>query len=949
MLVPYVRPQDTITQILQQTPARDVSRRNPVVIGPEFKLLLNDGRNLDSTKQVFAAAGAIVDYLDTNGLALDLDKYSPVESSASLVGEDLQALVATFGNDVLREDATDTSLRSIRTASGDLLAGVGTLHPDLDGRQVRIGDYLSIVSTTDGNVTTVRRKVIGLLGKITPGPAPSAFVKSNGPTNANTAGTETIEIVPAYTTAGIVASVAANSQTLDPDIAVFQENGKVVTNVAGTGRLLGDVLSISVVTGGASNAATVRVTSQATGLTADIATAQGAVNTNEFLIDLTDVGYPGSSITLDETGDDILAVGNTARVNLFPTFTPTATALAVLGGDYTGAVDRRYVLEVTGVTGGSTVDIKVYDTSGVEPTQSYSNVIASAKDFGTAGITLTLGAGVYYKGQIFYADAVADAVSTTAWDGVRVDGPIINLNDWALSGGVTNLDSVEVFQAFTGTLDSDNVNGGDPACAMAAEDWSYTAALGLPNSATGRSGSDFSPFADGYGKVFLSYKALRKPSSLEGVIELSSASEIRTKLGETSLENWLSRGALEAFSGNQDRVVYALRTAGDTVADFETALKKIKQTDNFYALVPMTDDLEVMKAVRDHCELMSNKFNKNFRRAYVGTDSPGSYVHWGAKTGGGYRQATLVATVLTIDEGDRAISKFSEDDVGSTITIIGIGGTYEILEVLTESEAILDVDPGITVNPASGITLTRPDTPEATALYVQGRSEELSSRRIANVWSDNPTIVENGVTKVVPCKFLAAEVAGLRCALLPQQGLTLTEIQSVTAAPGMYARFTPELLDDVAAYGTFVVTQESEGGDVFIRHQLTTETEEGALAYEDNVGVIVDEFSYAVKDTFRGYIGRRNATPDTIEEIDDKLQALAADFARVDLADRIIGPAILTFFDEKGNEGEVTVRQDGDLADTLMTYVKLRVPLPLNGINHYIDVEVSELLASEDN
>ena len=37
------------------------------------------------------------------------------------------------------------------------------------------------------------------------------------------------------------------------------------------------------------------------------------------------------------------------------------------------------------------------------------------------------------------------------------------------------------------------------------------------------------------------------------------------------------------------------------------------------------------------------------------------------------------------------------------------------------------------------------------------------------------------------------------------------------------------------------------------------------------VGVIVDEFSYSVKDTFRNYIGRRNATPDTITEIDDKL------------------------------------------------------------------------------
>ena len=123
----------------------------------------------------------------------------------------------------------------------------------------------------------------------------------------------------------------------------------------------------------------------------------------------------------------------------------------------------------------------------------------------------------------------------------------------------------------------------------------------------------------------------------------------------------------------------------------------------------------------------------------------------------------------------------------------------------------------------------------------------------------------------------------------------------------------------------------------------------GALAYEDNVGVIVDEFAFAEKDAFRKYIGRRNATPDTISEIDDALKSIASDFTEAELVNADIGPPILAFFDEKGKEGEVTVRQDGDLADTLLTYVKLRVPLPLNGINHYIDVEVSELLSSEDN
>jgi hypothetical protein len=954
MLNPYIRPQDTITQILQQTPQREESRRNPIVIGPQYKILLNDGRNLDAAKQAFAAVGGTFSYLDENGVALSLTTYTPVEASALLYGENLQAEVASFGSGVLEEDASDATMRTIRTASGDLFAGVGSLHSVLDGRQVRVGDVLSITSTTDGNVTTVRRKVIGLVGKVTPAGAPSTFTKSNAVTNANsTTASDSGEVVTSVSTANIVLS-GADSPDLTTDLIVFRQRGLVVTTVAGTNKKLGDILDISVVTPGASGVAVVRVKSRATGLTADITTAAGATNANEFLIDLADVGYPNSNVTIEDTVNDTLEAGNVVRINLFPAFTPAATATDLtIAGDYTASLNRRYVIEVLSVdTSGDPVNVKVYDTSGVEPPLTYAVALGvDTPDLGTAGMTFALAAGSkYYKGQILYVDAVADAVSTTAFDGLKLDGPAINLNDWA-NAASTNLDSVLVHQVYSGPLTEENLDGGGTnPLTMDASEWSYAASLGLPNTVTGRVGVDVSPFANNYGKIFLSYKALRKPTALEGPVKIGAMSELVSSLGEYHIENWLSRGAKEAFSGNQNRIVYALRTAGDTVEDFTAALNKIKSTDKYYALAPMTDDVAVMKLVRDHCEEMSNKYNKNFRRAYVGTDSPGEYVAWGAKSGGGYRQGTLVATVFTVEEDDRAISVFADADVGSSITILGLGGTYEILEVLTPYEVILDVDSGITVDPASGFTLTRPDTPANVARFVQERSTELSSRRISNVWSDNPTIVESGEVKVLPCKFLAAEIAGLRCALLPQQGLTMTEVESVTGAAGMYARFTPALLDQVASHGTWVVTQESEGGDVFIRHQLTTEvTDENALEYEDNVGVIVDDFSYAVKDRFKGYIGRRNATPDTIIEIDIALRALANSYTTVSLSNRAIGAPILTFFDENGVEGAVTVRQDGVLADTLLTYVKLRVPLPLNGINHYIDVEVSEVLASQDN
>jgi hypothetical protein len=238
-------------------------------------------------------------------------------------------------------------------------------------------------------------------------------------------------------------------------------------------------------------------------------------------------------------------------------------------------------------------------------------------------------------------------------------------------------------------------------------------------------------------------------------------------------------------------------------------------------------------------------------------------------------------------------------------------------------------------------SLIRADTAANVVRFLAETAELLGSRRGVNVWTDRATTSVGYITSVVPNKFLAAEVAGLRCALLPQQGLTMTEIASISKAPAMYTRFTPEQLDTIASYGNMVVTQEAEGGDIFIRHQLTTSTDEGALAYEDNVGVIVDEFSYRVKDTFRPYIGKRNATTGTIVEIKNKLRDLADAATKTDIAQLEIGPMVLRFFDEDGKEGAVTARIDGVLADHILTYVKLRVPLPLNGIDHYIDVETS--------
>lgn len=456
------------------------------------------------------------------------------------------------------------------------------------------------------------------------------------------------------------------------------------------------------------------------------------------------------------------------------------------------------------------------------------------------------------------------------------------------------------------------------------------------------------------GKISVYFRAVKKVSELDRVITINSLSDL-DQLGPLHVDNWLAYGAYQAFKGNQSTRTYVLRTGGDTVEDFQDALNKIRSTDYYYALAPMTDLDAVKELVAAHCDEMSNKFNKNFRRCYVGTDSPTGFRVWGVKSNGELRQATVDATNkrIVIDDNDQAVSNFLTDlSVGDTVTL-GVtmtGGAIdaESGESVTITRIISSSEVEYTGTATAGLvtlTATRKDSAANVVKYFTERN--IGSRRCVNVWSDNPVTFGTNTQNVsfnsvrMPMKFVAAEIAGLRCALLPQQGLTMTELLSIDSAPGMYTRFTPEQLDVIASHGVMVVTQEIEGGEIFIRHQLTTQTDKGALAYEDNVGVIVDEFSYRVKDSFRQYLGRRNVTRETLDEIASKLKELAIAATQESIANREIGPMVIRFFNEEDKEGEVTVRVDGNLADQIVTYVRLRVPLPINRIDHYIDVETS--------
>ena len=216
---------------------------------------------------------------------------------------------------------------------------------------------------------------------------------------------------------------------------------------------------------------------------------------------------------------------------------------------------------------------------------------------------------------------------------------------------------------------------------------------------------------------------------------------------------------------------------------------------------------------------------------------------------------------------------------------------------------------------------------------VSAESEMYASDRVINVFCDSPQylVSSNGVisSETLPLQYVSAGLAVYRSSLLPQQGMSMQNLPWIYACPLMYTKYTIQQLDEMGSYGTFIVTQDDDFSDVYVRHALTTGTANGILYYEDMVGVNVDDISYGIKSIIRPFIGKRNNTQQTLTEIENRLTDYFESLTTsgVSLEERTIGPQIIEYDKET-----FSVALDENLLDRVNVNVDVAIPLPINVI-----------------
>jgi hypothetical protein len=219
------------------------------------------------------------------------------------------------------------------------------------------------------------------------------------------------------------------------------------------------------------------------------------------------------------------------------------------------------------------------------------------------------------------------------------------------------------------------------------------------------------------------------------------------------------------------------------------------------------------------------------------------------------------------------------------------------------------------------VEVVHPYTLAETASAVAAQSAAYFSRRIYNIFPAQ--LGANGV--VMTGEFGAAAVAGLASSVPPQQPITNIEVVGFDDLPMVYQTYNRTQLNTMAEYGTMIIMQDTAGGRIYVRHQVSTMATDGNLnTTELSITKNLDSISYFFAAMFAPYIGRYNITPELIEVLRTQLVA---------------GLNYLGSLTGVGNLGPqlnltqteiVEMRQHPLLEDHVVATVNLGMPKPFN-------------------
>ena len=954
MIPNYQRPQVLIKELLDRSQPTGVKERHAIVIGPQYDLFryTNAAEKAKMVGLQFSPP-ATGQTLTVPYEGLVPSRHQVDKTFSQLYGENLEATTYT----VAKADTAGFKITSLSTPNrieyaGKVLAGAG-LESGLYGRDIKAGDLAYVTY----NGVTVRRTVKSV--------QPSLLASAIG-----------VGAVAGQASTGLLGASSRNAQARSGSSQTFISVPAAwsAASAGGSGTYAAAALggydryTITASTGGtfgtADPAPTARfsITSQSGTYTAtDVIPAGSTTKVLSFVIN-------GRTITLTHASLTSVTAGDTFVVDIFGTYVvPILTGGSKnfeAVGTYAGAANTTYTITV--VTGSTTntdtftgAVLKVSDTAGIDRISTFTLGTTTGGTggngeypIGTYGVMLkfdidvTTGQG-FVAGDVFTIPCVA--ASPTGTNSVVVlNGQATDVSQWVQGNLATPLDNVEFRARYSGVLSQKGDTGLWNFYIGDATDGGILVTSDLAINLPDRTSNQWvKAKASDYARLFTSWRGLVPAAANELTPLYQNDADLTTDFGINDPDNVLRYAAGIALQGSQGKPIYVGRVQSNDPAGWAARLRQLARVDGAGYFAVLSHDPVLQELVQGHVDACSESDVKLWRRAYIPNANPGKYAlmvqdsnqadYVGSVlpvTGGNLRVVCTGANFLTngVVAGDLFRTNYSSssyEDVRISGKLMATDSEtfdeYVIDQVLEEDELLLVTGPSSPMS-STAFEIWKSDTAVSQATYVGNVAASWMDRRVTTIWSDSPYYVTaTGVTENQDLMFTCAEIAGLRSALYPQQGLTHTQITSISSCPLMFTKYTQAELNLAAQKGVFIITQEGPDETPYIRHQLTTDTSSGSLYYEDNVGVNIDEIAYDLKDILSPYIGKRNATRQVVEELTTKLRAYFNTKLQSPTAQNQVGPALM-------NWGNLSVTINQTYKDRIDISVSLEIPLPLNNI-----------------
>jgi hypothetical protein len=429
--------------------------------------------------------------------------------------------------------------------------------------------------------------------------------------------------------------------------------------------------------------------------------------------------------------------------------------------------------------------------------------------------------------------------------------------------------------------------------------------------------------------VYFAYQALR--TDLSGTInEFTSIDDVIGLLGDTTNNNPLALGLTLALANTTGRI-FGIGIATNDLNGHLAAMT-LAESQRLYCLVPLTQDLATLEAYQAHVDQMSIPASASWRIVLVNTVQPttqniGQYSLSFPNTNSGNNTVTLQGSSYVLTASN---ATFITDGVvaGDVVNIVSSSpstdvGTHIVQTVVSNQQLVIAAS---ATGTAVSYYITRALTKAQQATAVAATSTTFHDKRVTHIQPDLAGVTINGTTQYLPGYYLCAALGGMVSGFPVQQGFTNIGIAGIEDLKHSNYYYGKEDLNTMAAAGTFLIVQATQGGIPYVRHEQTTDI--SVLQYRELLVVKNWDFlSYFYYDKLQPFIGSWNITVDTLNVIRQTINASSQLLMSQKLPK--IGPPLISATIQ-------SLVQDPNNQDTVNCNLLIQVVYPLNYLNLYL-------------